>query len=71
MTNIENKVYTLVDDCCDLTFKTGNLLHCIRYDPEGATAEDAKRLQKIRKLLTEALALADATDLSIHGEPNT
>ena len=45
MTNIENKVYTLVDDCCDLTSKTGNLLHCIRYDPEGATAEDAKRLQ--------------------------
>lgn len=68
MTDLENRAYTLADDACSLGFQAANLLHCIRYNPEGAAEEDIERLERICTLLKEVTELADTTDKRLHGE---
>ncbi len=60
MNAIEERVYTLTDDANTLAAELYSSLEAIRYDPVGATPDDAESMKEIRGLLRQALERAKA-----------
>ena len=65
MNQIENQVYTLTDEANSIAAELYNTLEQIRYDPVGAMATDAERMEEINRLLRQALEQANTVKTNV------
>lgn len=59
MTKLEERIIDLADEVLGSVGEVNMALETLRYDPEEATEEDAKRLKKMANLMSKVEELAN------------
>ena len=59
MTKLEERIIDLADEVLGSVGEVNMALETLRYDPEEATEEDAKRLKKMVNLMNKVEELAN------------
>ena len=65
MNATEERVYTLTDNANSLAADLYDALEAIRYDPVGATPDDAELMKEINGLLQQALERANKVKANV------